>query len=462
VKENLSGRLSSIVKRLARWFAYLCFLTVVTGGLAEIIGRQFWISDGSSLYWRKYELFVFDPELNYTLKSGFAIDGAQNRLYPGVGIRINDLGLRTAKLDDRPKVLVLGDSVAFGYGVSSEQMMTARMEILLGGKYQVVNAGIPGFNFEQIGIMAKRLVTRVRPIAVVVVLNANDLESRYYITHGGATVARFRAYPWEENLKEEAPVSPEIYDRWILAAGVKRIKVNDFPRSAERLEKNTQSVLEAERRILDYHHADGREIQVRIQQAIESTRRLREDMSARGIKVVFAFFPWRLTVVDAVQEDKIVHRWISSVPVGSSIRAVDLLPILRGAQKIRPQFLVADGHPNEHGHETIARALVAALRDQELSSFRGLGSNQIRDEFRPQQTTGDPDERLREVGVDAPVAHFVGVGQRATQNSALDAHVVDFACLLARACTLRCRASSHDKSVARKPRTGIARGTRSS
>lgn len=346
---------------LARWLGYLCFLVVVTGGLAEIIGRQFWISDGANLYWRKYELFVFDPELNYTLKSGFAIDGAENRLYPGVEIRINDLGLRSGKLDDRPKILVLGDSVAFGFGVSAAQMMTARMEELFDGRYQVVNAGIPGFNFEQIDIFARRLVARIKPIAVVVVFNANDLESRYYITHGGATVARFRAYPWEETLKEEAPVSRETYDHWILAAGVRRLKVTEFPQSAERTEKNSQVMLEAQRKILDYHHADGPTIRARMQQAIQSTLRLEEDLSMRGVKVVFAFFPWRITVTDAGQEDRIVKKWIGSV--GQSARTVDLLPVLKEALKVGPQFLVADGHPNERGHETIASALAAALRE---------------------------------------------------------------------------------------------------
>jgi len=41
------------------------------------------------------------------------------------------------------------------------------------------------------------------------------------------------------------------------------------------------------------------------------------------------------------------------------------------------------------------------------------------------KTTGDSDERLCKVGVDAPVAHFVGIGQGAARNPTLDAHVVE-------------------------------------
>ena len=40
------------------------------------------------------------------------------------------------------------------------------------------------------------------------------------------------------------------------------------------------------------------------------------------------------------------------------------------------------------------------------------------------KTTGDGDERLGKVGVDAPVATLVGIGQSAARHPALDAHVV--------------------------------------
>jgi len=45
------------------------------------------------------------------------------------------------------------------------------------------------------------------------------------------------------------------------------------------------------------------------------------------------------------------------------------------------------------------------------------------------ETTGDTDERLSEVGVDAPVAALVGIGQSAARNLAVDPHVVEVALL---------------------------------
>ncbi len=49
------------------------------------------------------------------------------------------------------------------------------------------------------------------------------------------------------------------------------------------------------------------------------------------------------------------------------------------------------------------------------------------------KTTGDGNERLGKVRVDAPVAILVGIGQSTARNPALDAHVVELARLCAQA-----------------------------
>ena len=49
------------------------------------------------------------------------------------------------------------------------------------------------------------------------------------------------------------------------------------------------------------------------------------------------------------------------------------------------------------------------------------------------QTPGDPDQRLGKLRIDAPVAHFVGIGQRVARYPALDAHVVQLGCLRSQA-----------------------------
>ena len=49
------------------------------------------------------------------------------------------------------------------------------------------------------------------------------------------------------------------------------------------------------------------------------------------------------------------------------------------------------------------------------------------------QTTGDSNERLGQVGVDAPVAHRVRIGQGIAGDAAADAHVIELALLRSQA-----------------------------
>ena len=71
------------------------------------------------------------------------------------------------------------------------------------------------------------------------------------------------------------------------------------------------------------------------------------------------------------------------------------------------------------------------------------------------QVAGGPDQGLGEVGVDAPVASLVRLGQRGARDRAAEAHVVELSGL--RAGRSRCRAGSPWRSVGRMPCCGTGR-----
>jgi len=81
----------------------------------------------------------------------------------------------------------------------------------------------------------------------------------------------------------------------------------------------------------------------------------------------------------------------------------------------------AQPNTDRHRSQVAAQSRVDRLFQIDAKRFPGI------------KTTGDSNERLGKVGVDTPVAHFVGIGQRAARNSALDAHVVQLARLGAQA-----------------------------
>lgn len=117
-----------------------------------------------------------DPELAFTLTPGFRAEVAGN-LY-----RINAHGMRGGPVTlDKPagvrRVLVLGDSYAFGFGVAEADTIAAQLEAKLGSLYpgvQVLNMGVPGYQTGQQEVQLRRTGLRFAPDLVVLVYYAND------------------------------------------------------------------------------------------------------------------------------------------------------------------------------------------------------------------------------------------------------------------------------------------------
>lgn len=124
-------------------------------------------------------LFQVDPEIGFTHvpnQMGFLDEGLAT---------INALGLR-GELPEVPKpagtirVLAVGDSMTFGWGVGDNQTWCAELERLLrhafpGQHIEVVNAGVAAYDLAREYKTLKRLAPRLRPDIVLVGLFWNDL-----------------------------------------------------------------------------------------------------------------------------------------------------------------------------------------------------------------------------------------------------------------------------------------------
>lgn len=101
-------------------------------------------------------------------------------------IRLNSKGLRDVEYAvPKPagvtRILVLGDSVAFGDGVKAEETFSDQLERLLNaggrtGAYEVLNAGIRGYNTYQQSILLREIGLDYEPDVVLVAYVLNDAE----------------------------------------------------------------------------------------------------------------------------------------------------------------------------------------------------------------------------------------------------------------------------------------------
>jgi lysophospholipase L1-like esterase len=106
-------------------------------------------------------------------------------IYQGVEVTTNELGFRERPL--RPhatgsaRILILGDSVAFGWGVSVEdafpRQLERRLQLSWGAPIETINSGVPGYNTGQELAVLQLYGDRLQPDAVLLLYVDNDIDA---------------------------------------------------------------------------------------------------------------------------------------------------------------------------------------------------------------------------------------------------------------------------------------------
>ena len=124
-----------------------------------------------------------DPLLAIDLRPGadLAFEGVTIRIPPS-RIRISRQGLRADREYPVPKprgvrrLLCLGDSTTFGWGVEVQDTFCRRLQEALPPGWETVNLGIPSFNTTQEVRRLERFGLTFQPDIVVLLFDDNDLE----------------------------------------------------------------------------------------------------------------------------------------------------------------------------------------------------------------------------------------------------------------------------------------------
>jgi hypothetical protein len=188
----------------------------------------------------RYQLdLIPDPILVFKHTPGL------QRIYQRVSVSINELGLRDRDLEKKKRgelrILLLGDSVTFGWGVPVETTFGRKLETLLTAKLgrpvRTVNSGVGGYNTVQEQAFIRTYIDVIEPDTVILLFVRNDIE-----------LNEPPFDPWSQ-LALQGKTPPEIIrillgESWLYRLGVFALKYSR-PRGLTSLNKNTRGLRES-------------------------------------------------------------------------------------------------------------------------------------------------------------------------------------------------------------------------
>ncbi|MFH0944618.1 MAG: GDSL-type esterase/lipase family protein, partial [Planctomycetota bacterium] len=178
------------MKFLLRPLLSLVVLLLLLGG-AELTVRLFFSESlkSKNIHAEAQRLYAGARMLEAVERDGLRYRGRPGAVVEIHGVRYehNSLGLRGPELDPDPasrlfRILLLGDSNTYGWGVPFDQTFGQVAERLLNDRLatrrriEVIDAGFVGYNSGDAEALYRSLEERVRPDLVLLVWFVNDLE----------------------------------------------------------------------------------------------------------------------------------------------------------------------------------------------------------------------------------------------------------------------------------------------
>jgi lysophospholipase L1-like esterase len=256
--------------------------------------------------------------------------------------RINRDGFRGEDiLADKPpgtrRLLVLGDSYAFGWGVDDTAVFPEQLEAplthRLGRPVEAINLAVPGYNTVQEHQLLLETGDRYAPDVVLVAYAMNDAEPQWTVppaprqTYGDARL-------------------------WALEFAKDRVNATFFPQAP---------VFRVRLRRHDLDYVAGfRPESGKWRNAKRALAGIADFARARGVPLVVLIVPDFTEDFDASYCCALIHARVSGWARELGAHVVDLLPHFEGTDH-EAFWIEGDGHPNARAHRRIAEILVPVL-----------------------------------------------------------------------------------------------------
>jgi len=114
---------------------------------------------------------------------------------------IDDRGYRRTLPAARPgarRVLALGDSAMFGWAIDDDETFCSQLQVLGGGKLDVINTAVGGWGLFQLEILLRNVIGTIQPDIILVHLQSCDVVRQPFPAD---QPYRKRAFLWESRIK---------------------------------------------------------------------------------------------------------------------------------------------------------------------------------------------------------------------------------------------------------------------
>ena len=98
----------------------------------------------------------------------------ESRLHYSYSIDGNGFRRTLPDVNSNEKILITGDSVPFGVGVSDEYTVASQLQKMVGRRFRIVNAGVGGYDGQQAFSIAQRLSNSGKFLGLIYVACQND------------------------------------------------------------------------------------------------------------------------------------------------------------------------------------------------------------------------------------------------------------------------------------------------
>jgi len=339
----------------------LCASLIITLGIVEIGLRLFDhpLSRPKINFNRWYEP---SDRYGHQLVKNFEGLGPLN-----ISVRINSDGFRDSghhpsKGGQTIRILGLGDSFTFGWGVSIEKTYLKRLEAtlphIIGRPVEAINTGVPGWGLNQYYLCLKEFGIQYSPDIVVMGYFIDDLDGPPTDKPGSAV-----SFQWEADgqihMRGGALRHSRIFNFFTSIADQIKYKnrskriahLHDTQARQTELTKHTHFlVADPGKEATDQHSQFLKEHLLRINTLVTNL----------GGSLIILFIPdyAQLFHPEFQHINRILHTMSSEL----GITFLDMTPIYEATEQFRPNYYwPLDGHTNEVGHQVITDALLPPI-----------------------------------------------------------------------------------------------------